>query len=153
MDYLEMILTSLIGTAGFAIIFRLKPTHILPAALGGALTCAAYALFDSMGAALFLSNFLASLFGVLYSCIMAKLLKTPSTIFVALCIIPLVPGSSLFYTMSHLLVWSQSEFMQSAGNALQIALGIAGGIVLESAVVHFLGHLPGKRAPRPTGHS
>lgn len=141
MEYFVMILMSLIGTAGFAIIFRIKGAHVVPAALGGALTCAVYALFDYLGAALFLSNFLASLFAVLYSGILSKLLKTPSTIFVALCIIPLVPGSSLFYTMSNLIVWDAQAFWQYATDTLHIALGIASGIVLESAVVHLLGHI------------
>ena len=139
MQYLEMILMSLVGTAGFAIIFRIKGSHIGAAAIGGALTCAVYALFDFMGAELFLSNFLASLFAVVFSGIMAKLLKSPSTIFVSLCIIPIVPGSSLFYTMSNLIVWNETPFRQHATNTLHIALGIASGIVLESAVVHLLG--------------
>ena len=39
-----MLITALLGTAGFAIIFHIKPAHILPAALGGGLTCAAYLL-------------------------------------------------------------------------------------------------------------
>lgn len=141
MQYFILILTSLLGTAGFAIIFRIKASHVVPASIGGALTCAVYVLFDALGAALFLSNFLASLFAVLYAAIMSKLLKTPSTIFVALCIIPLVPGSSLFYSMSNLIVWNQAQFQHFATNTLHIALGIAGGIVLESAVVHLLGHI------------
>ena len=139
MEILKMLITALLGTAGFAIIFHIKPAHILPAALGGGLTCAAYLLFDGLGCALFLSNFLASLAAVLYSGILARVLKTPSTIFVALCIIPLVPGSGLFYTMRHLIVWDRELFFAHGPGALQIALGIAAGIVLESAVVHLLG--------------
>lgn len=141
MEYLEMILTSLLGTIGFAIIFRVKGAHIAWASIGGALTCAVYVLFDFLGAALFLSNFLASLFAVIFASVMAKFLKTPSTILVSLCIIPLVPGSSLFYTMSNLIVWDEAQFLFYAGRTLQTALGIAGGIVLESTVGNVLSHL------------
>ena len=141
MEYFKMILTALLGTVGFAIIFRLRGSHIAAASLGGALTFIVYAIFDSLGANLFVSNFIASLFAVLFAGVMARVLKTPSTILVSLCIIPLVPGSSLFYTMSNLIVWNQANFSVSAQNTLQVALGIAGGIVLESAVVHLLSHI------------
>ena len=150
MKYLIMILTSFVGTSAFAIIFRTKKQHILIASVGGALTCAVYALFDSLGAPLFLSNFPASLFAVIFSGVMAKALKTPSTSLVSLCIIPLVPGSSLFYTMSNFIVWNQPQFTLHAQNTLQTALGIAGGIVLESAVVHLLGHIKKKKASPPS---
>ena len=139
MEILKMLITAFLGTAGFSIIFRVKLPHILPAAIGGTLTCGVYLLFDEMGCAPFLSNFLASLAAVLYAGILAQILKTPSTIFVALCIIPLVPGSGLFYSMRYLIVWDKELFFTHGPNALQIALGIAGGIVLESAVVHLLG--------------
>ena len=139
MEILKMLITALLGTAGFSIIFRTKPAHILPAAVGGMMTCGVYLFFDRLGCALFLSNFLASLAAVLYSGILARVLKTPSTIFVALCIIPLVPGSGLFYSMRHLIVWDRALFFAYGPSAMQIALGIAAGIVLESAVVHLLG--------------
>ncbi|MBQ2767692.1 MAG: threonine/serine exporter family protein [Clostridia bacterium] len=149
METFKILITALLGTAGFSIIFHIKFGHILPAALGGGLTCAAYLFFDGLGCALFLSNFLASLVAVLYSGILARLLKTPSTIFVALCIIPLVPGSGLFYSMRHLIVWDRELFFTHGPNAMQIALGIAAGIVLESAVVHLFG-LVGKNSKEKT---
>ena len=141
MKYLIMILMSFVGTAAFAIIFKTKKQHILIASIGGTLTCAIYALFDALGAPLFLSNFPASLFAVVFASVLAKILKTPSTILVALCIIPLVPGSSLFYTMSNFIVWDQAQFVFHAQNTLQTALGIAGGIVLESTIGNVLTHL------------
>ena len=67
MKYLIMILMSFVGTAAFAIIFKTKKQHILIASIGGTLTCAIYALFDALGAPLFLSNFPASLFAVVFA--------------------------------------------------------------------------------------
>ena len=141
MKYLIMICMSFLGTAAFSIIFHTKKQHILLASIGGTLTCAVYALFDSLGAPLFLSNLPASLFAVVFASVVAKVLKTPSTILVALCIIPLVPGSSLFYTMSNLIVWDEAQFFFYSRNTLSTALGIAGGIALESTVGNVLDHL------------
>ncbi len=146
MDELVMILTAFGGTVGFSILFQVKPTHILPAAFGGALTCSIYLLCLHLELGLFFANFVASLGAVIYSGILARCLKTPSSIFVSLCVISLVPGSSLFYTMQNLLAWDAELFLPSLARTLQMALGIAGGIGLESAVGHLLGQLRKKRA-------
>ena len=139
MQQLVMIVTSLIATAGFAILLHIKREHLVWAAIGGALTCAVYVGLDTLGASLFVSNFVASLCSVFYASIMARLLKSPATIFVSACIIPLAPGGALFYTMSNLIMWNQQEFLRYGTNTLLIALGIAGGILVESATVYLIG--------------
>lgn len=136
---LMLIFVGMVSTVGFAMLFHIKASHIPFAAIGGALSSAIYIILDDFGVSLFLSNFIASLASVIYSGIMARVLKTPTTIFVALCIIPLVPGGSLFYTMSNLIMWNQAEFFHYGLNTILIALGIAGGIVVESATVHLMG--------------
>lgn len=145
-----MILTSLIATTGFALAFHIQAKHIAWAALGGAVTCAVYVLFDGLGASLFLSNFVASLCSVLYSSILARTLKTPATIFVSACIIPLAPGGSLFYTMSNLIMWDQEAFLMHGTNTLLVALGIAGGIVVESATAYLIGKAMAMRKKQKT---
>lgn len=139
MQALIMIITSFIATAGFALAFHIKARHLIWAAIGGALTCAVYVAFDMSGASLFLSNFVASLFSVFYAGVLARILKTPATIFVSACIIPLAPGGSLFYTMNNLIMWDQEAFLMHGANTLLVALGIAGGIVVESAIVYLIG--------------
>lgn len=139
MQALIMIFTSFIATAGFAMAFHIKAKHLLWAAIGGTLTCAVYVAFDMAGASLFLSNFVASLCSVLYASILARTLKTPTTIFVSACIIPLAPGGSLFYTMNNLIMWNRDAFLMHGTNTLLVALGIAGGIVVESATVYLIG--------------
>lgn len=138
-EALIMILTSFIATAGFALVFHIKAKHLIWAAVGGALTCAVYVALDMSGASLFLSNFVASLCSVLYASILARALKTPATIFVSACIIPLAPGGSLFYTMNNLIMWNKDAFLLHGANTLLVALGIAGGIVVESATVYLIG--------------
>lgn len=139
MQQLIMIVTSFIATAGFAVLFHIKREHILWAAIGGALTCSVYVGFDTLGVSLFLSNFIASICSVFYSGIMARVLKSPATIFVSACIIPLAPGGALFYTMNNLIMWNQEAFLENGTKTLQIALGIAAGIVVESATVYLIG--------------
>ncbi len=141
MEYFIKILMSAIGTAAFSLLYRVKAKHIPHAAVGGALTCAIYLLADRFGVALFLSNLIAALASVLYSNVMARLLKTPAIIFITGCILPLVPGSALFYTMNCLILQDMNGFWMYAESALTCALGIAAGISVESTIITLFGKL------------
>ena len=104
MEIVKLVVTGMLGAAGFAVLFSIKPKHVPFAALGGAIATLVYVLFDIAEANLFVSNFVATLVCVIYSNILARLLKTPSMVFITASIIPLVPGGLLFYAMSNLIL-------------------------------------------------
>ena len=135
MEIVKLVVTGMLGAAGFAVLFSIKPKHVPFAALGGAIATLVYVLLDIAEANLFVSNFVATLVCVIYSNILARLLKTPSMVFITASIIPLVPGGLLFYAMSNLILGDSLAAKTYGLNALQVALGIAGGIVIESLVV------------------
>lgn len=139
MEELKLILTAAIGTAGFSLLFQIKPMHIPSATFGGALTCAIWLLLDRLGAALFLSNLIAALASVIYANILARILKTPASVFITACMIPLVPGGMLFNTMNCLILQDLTGFLLYGKNTLVTALGIAGGIAVESSATNVLG--------------
>ena len=75
------IITGGIGTVGFAILFNVRGKKLIAAILGGFLSWAAFLLFR-----MFIGNepicyFLVSVLISLYSEIMARKLKTPTTTF------------------------------------------------------------------------
>ena len=74
--------------------------------------------------------FLAALVGETYAQLMARLMRAPATVFIIPSIIPLVPGSMLFYTMSWALRGDMAKFMQSGIETLISAIAIALGMVL-----------------------
>ena len=135
MEIVKLVVTGLLGAAGFAVLFSTKPKHIPFAAIGGAIATFVYVVLDIVGVNLFVSNFMATLVCVIYSNILARLLKTPSMVFITASIIPLVPGGALFYAMSNLILGDSIAAKLYSFNALQVALGIAGGIVIESLIV------------------
>ena len=135
MEILKLFVTGALGAAGFAILFSIKPKHVPFAAIGGAIASLVYAVIDVMGINLFISNFVATLICVVYANVLARVLKTPSMVFITASIIPLVPGGSLFYTMSNLILGDSAAAKVYGLNTLQVALGIAGGIVIESLIV------------------
>ncbi len=138
MEILKLIITGTLGTVGFAFFFNIKPAHVSFAAIGGAIATLVYALLDAAGGGLFVSNFVATLICVVYSTVLARILKTPSTVLITASIIPLVPGGSLFYTMSNLIMGNLDAAKVYGLNTLKVALGIAGGIVIESLIVSIL---------------
>ncbi len=131
-EILLKIIAGVMGTIGFAVIFRLKPTHWLLAAFGGFLASASYLLFTEIFDTVFLPNVFASLIVAFASEIFARIAKAPSTVFLLPGIIVLVPGGPLYYSMSNLL----NENYVEAGRFLlltaEVAIAIGGGIIAAS---------------------
>lgn len=122
------------GSMGFALLFGLPRRYLFAASLGGLLAWAVYLLADSLLHMAFLSNLLAAAFSVFYAEALARLLKTPATLFLTTAILPLVPGGSLYETMSHV-VRGEMELARNCGNAtLSTALAIAVGISIVLAI-------------------
>jgi uncharacterized membrane protein YjjB (DUF3815 family) len=135
MEILKLVITGTLGAAGFAVLFSIKRIHIPFAAIGGALSTLVYAILTAAGIGLFVSNFVASLACVIYSAVMARVLKTPSMVLISASVIPLAPGGSLFYTMSNIILGNYAAATIYGMNTLKVALGIAGGIAVESLIV------------------
>lgn len=133
--------SSAVGSLGFALIFRLRPRHLAPAAFGGTLAFAVYFLLHRLGLHLFVSNFFAAAAAALFSELCARWLKAPSVVFSIPCLIPLVPGSLLYYSMSHLLSGTYEEAFSNFVKTMIIALGIAGGLIVVSvffSIIHYV---------------
>ncbi len=123
-----------VGAMGFALFFNVSKNQILCASIGGLLTWIIYWLLNSTSGALFVPCVIASTFAGTYSEICARIFKVPSTVFFIISVIPLVPGRSLFYTMSYMVNQNWSECLINAQNTLLVAAGIAFGILLVTAV-------------------
>ena len=134
MDIIFGLVSSFVGALGFALIFRLRPRYLLPASLGGMLAYAVYLVADLCGLQLFVSNFLAAASAALFSELCARGLKAPSVVFSIPCLIPLVPGSLLYYTMSHLLGGRYDTSFSYLTKTLVVCLGLAGGLIVVSVL-------------------
>ena len=122
------------GSMGFALLFGLPRRYLFAASLGGLLAWAVSLLTDSLLHVAFLSNLLAAAFSVFYAEALARLLKTPATLFLTPAILPLVPGGSLYETMSYA-VRGELELASVRGHAtLSAALAIAAGISIVLAI-------------------
>lgn len=143
-----MLVTAVLGTLGFSILFYIRPRHLPFACLGGLLSCGVFLLFDHLVGGDFLPNVAAALLGAVYSEIMARKCRTPVSVFTTPCIVPLVPGSMLYRTMSSLVESDYAAAGTAGLSTLTIALGIAAGIAGGSLIVPLCVSAAGKHASR-----
>ena len=127
-DIIVQLIASFMGALGFSFLFRLRKRHIIFASLGGLVTWGVFLLVNHFLQSPFFANLIASVFAVSISEIFARWRKCPATLFLIPSIIPLVPGSSLYYTMSYI-VQNDMEMVRYHSHQLLIAaLAIAAGI-------------------------
>ncbi len=129
MTEFTQIITAIAGSLGFGILFNIRGKRLIAVAVGGGVAWALYLLFFALTASLGISYFLVSLTLALYGEIMARCFKCPAILFISPSLIPLVPGASLYYTMSHALSQNTENFLQSALTTLVAAAALAVGII------------------------
>ena len=106
--------------------------------MGGVISWGVYLVFDAIGAGLFVSSLISAAVAKIYSELLARYLKAPTTVFYIPAVIPLVPGGSLYYTMSYAASREWSNFMSYGWKTLQVALGIAVGISFVTATLYYV---------------
>ena len=122
--------TAFVGSLGFALLFHTRKDFWIPASLGGMLSWGIYLLGKAHLYGVFFPCLIASAFAALYAEVLARILKAPATIFFITAVVPLIPGSTLYYTMSYAVrgAWDTSRTYGLL--TIQYALSIASGISL-----------------------
>ena len=126
------IIAGTIATLGFAILFRLKPSHWPFAMLDGLFACICYFAFTELFGGNFLPNLLAAFAASVFADLFARLCKAPSTVFILPGCIALVPGGTLYYAMSNLLSENREVAVEYFLSTLTVGIGIGGGIIAAS---------------------
>lgn len=130
---LLQIITGFLGSLGFAILYNIRGKKLITAALGGFMS---WSLFLFLG--LFIDSepmryLIVSMSISLYAEILARVLKTPTTTFIITALIPLIPGGSLYYTMSSAFGGDFDVFLGNAVSTLSLALALAIGVAIIAA--------------------
>lgn len=129
------LLVAVLGTVGFAGLFCVRLKYVPVAALGGGLTYGVYLLCIALGASAFLAAFSAAIFAAGFGELCAVLLKAPTVLFVSPFTISIVPGGSLYYTMSALLAGNGVSLTANLSSTLLISAGLAAGTMLVTVAV------------------
>ena len=127
------IISGIVATFGFAMLFKLKPKHWAYASLDGAIACVFYFVFTGMFPDnAFIPNLVASFACAFGAEVFARICKAPSTVFLLPGCIVLVPGGSLYYSMSNLLNSNYREAAQYLLTTAEVGAAIGGGIIIAS---------------------
>ncbi len=140
---LIMVLYAAVATLGFTVLFNIRGKKMLIAVLGGCIGWFTYLLLHRLSSSTIFSFFIASLAVGLYSELMAVLWKQPATIFNVCAIIPLVPGSGMYYTMFESIQGEVSKSISLGLETISIAGAIAAGIALASSIAKIASHITG----------
>lgn len=129
--------TALYASCGYAVVFGVrKPKRLITVTIGGGITQATFSLMMLTGVHYSICLMVAAAIGSIYSQIMARVMKTPATVYTIPSIIPLVPGSALYYTMSRALRGDVVGFSEKGIETLVSALAIAFGMMM---IMHLTG--------------
>ena len=133
-DIIIKIIAGSIATLGFAILFRLKPSHWPFAVIDGLFACICFFGFKELFDGHFLPNLLAAFVASLFADFFARICKAPSTVFILPGCIALVPGGPLYYAMNNLLSENREMALEYFLTTLTIGIAIGGGIIGASLV-------------------
>ena len=137
MDLIIQILTCVLGTIGFAVTMKAPKKALVYIALGS-LISAGIERTMSLFFNYFISCLTAMIILSMYCEIIARIIKTPTTVTLMPSTIPLLPGSSIYYTMFWAINGNKELMNSYASSTLLSGLGIALGAAIASAIVKFI---------------
>lgn len=129
-------ITAALGSLAFGIVYKVKNERLPVVAAGGGIGWFLYSIIFCRWESILVSNMAASVFATLYSEVMARKLKAPVVVFLLPCLIPLVPGGGLYYTMSYAVLKEMQQCYMYLSNTAEAAIGIAAGVIVASVLVH-----------------
>ena len=133
-DAAIQLVTAGIGALGFSLIFNVRRDLLAATTLGGILDWGVYLIASWFWGGVFLPSVAAAAFASLYSEAVARMKHAPATVFYIPALIPLVPGGSLYYTMSYAVLRDWEQVRSFGGDTIYCALGIAVGMGLVLSV-------------------
>ena len=137
-EYVIQTLMGALGSVGFAVVFNTRGKRLGFFFLGGALAWAVYLLCVHNGSNMFVGLLFATITAGLSSEILARVIHAPVLISLVPMLIPLIPGSDLYYCMDAL-VRSDKEIFITRGTAAVTAAGAIGlGIICTTALSHIV---------------
>lgn len=133
----KLIALSFILSAALGVVFRMERKYLVWAGVGGALTRIIYLGLEAGTSNVFLRYLLAAMGAALYAEIMAMREKTPSTVFLYPSILPLVPGSMLYYIAAFLMMGYTESGMELIVECIMALFGMCLGFVLISTFTYY----------------
>ncbi|MGO1369995.1 MAG: threonine/serine exporter family protein [Senegalia sp. (in: firmicutes)] len=131
MFYFKNFLFAFLSTIGFSIIFNISRDSIIKSGVNGALGWIIYILFVRVLNSPVSGSFFGALSVGIIGEFFARKFKKPATVFIIPGIIPLVPGSGMYYTMVNITNKNFLEAAEIGSETIFIAAAIASAIIIS----------------------
>lgn len=133
-EIVEILIVCTVSSLAFSIFFCINPKRCFPATLGGLVSGSIYLLLLRLTAQEFLSSMVASVAAAIYCEVCARKTRAPAVIYIVPALFPLVPGSALYYTINSLVSGEYAQALVFSKRTVEIALGVACGLIVGSLV-------------------
>lgn len=131
-------MVSFISIIGFAVLFNIPQKSIPKAALAGALGWVSYVHIHNISDSKVAATFIGACIVALISEVFARRFKEAVTVFVIPAILPLVPGSGMYYTMLAIIDNDYTRFASVSSETIFIAGSIAAAILIISSLTRMV---------------
>ncbi len=138
MNPFVQILMGGLGTLGFNLLFHIRGRKLLLATLGGVISWSVFLALEFILPGEPIRYLISAATITVYGEVLARMEKTPTTTFLVPSVVPLIPGSSLYYTMNYALNRQWEEFAQKGFYTLELALALAVGIIGVTTAVRLI---------------
>lgn len=128
------VIAGAVGSLGFGILFNIRGKRLAAATLGGLISWAIFLLLGYVIPDEVIRYFIVSVALSVYCEIMARVMKTPTTTFLMTTLVPLIPGSGLYYTMTNAFSGEIDGFMERGMTTLSLAVALALGVIVVTVV-------------------
>ncbi len=128
-------LFSFCAALGFGILMQVRGKNLFFAALGGMVGWLIYMGLTPLISADVVRYFIAAVAVSHYAQQMAYWRKTPALVFLAIALIPLVPGYVAYQAIIGLLIADMTQFATASVYTFQVILAIATGFLISSNVI------------------
>lgn len=132
MIYLYNMFLSTIISSGFAVLFQVPRESIIFSGFTGMVQWMVYFVLRDLGVNTYFNFFIASFAAGIIAEAFARFQKKPAIIYIVPGLLPLVPGSNIYYTMLHFVKNEYNLAINQGAQTFFLAIAIAAGVVLSS---------------------
>lgn len=128
------VIMALLGSIGFGVLFNLRGRRLMLAGVGGMLCWIIYLILYRATGQEVMSYGLATVLTTLYSQALARIVKSPATLFLVPSVVPMLPGGYLYYSMLYAVSGDWDNFLAEGVLTLSTAAAIAVGMMVGSSL-------------------
>ncbi|WDV46220.1 threonine/serine exporter family protein [Clostridiaceae bacterium M8S5] len=143
MIFVKEFIFALFATVGFSVMFNVPKKLLFHVGFTGAIGWVVYSYINSFANPI-IASFIASIAISILGEILARIKKTPVTVFVIPGIVPIVPGFAMYLSVANMINNNYSKAIDITIQTAFTAVSISVGIILVTSISKILKHSKSK---------